>query len=134
MKKILIILFVIIANVSLSQNIVKTTETTSKKNDMAIEIEETTYFQYRFSFDNIPSSNFSSTVLPQLVEIFKSNVQFYDILKQFIVESKQDVEIDDIRNLFQNTDIRINYFRKDIIRKNNELILNPNFEISEYAN
>lgn len=123
MKKLLLILFIITTKIGLSQNTASTIRLNNKNEIEVTELksnDDFIFYQYRFSFDNLNNLAYTNAMMPQLIELFKTNVRFYEILKQFIVESEEDVQKYDLEKLFQNTDMRLNYFRKDLVNKINQ--------------
>jgi hypothetical protein len=102
----------------MSQTMVSTKNMTSFNDMVSTETNDVVIqYQYKISFYDMPNISYANTIIPQLMDLFKTNLTFCDAIKQFVIESNQDVSKRDIEKMIQNTDIKLNKFYKAQINK-----------------
>jgi hypothetical protein len=112
MKKFLLLTLMIIPLLSTSQNELRNFETLKVTFGDTITNK---YFLYRISFDNITTLELSKTIIPELMDIFKSVPHFFVELSEYNIISNIDIGDFELYQMFNDKHYKPTYFRKENI-------------------
>lgn len=112
MKRFLPLMLMIIPLLSISQNDERKFETFKVTFDDTITNK---YFLYRISFDNITTLELSKTIIPELMDIFKSKPHFFLELSEYNIISNIDIGDFELYQMFNGKHYKPTYFRKENI-------------------
>lgn len=112
MKRFLPLMLMIIPLLSISQNDERKFETFKVTFDDTITNK---YFLYRISFDNITTLELSKTIIPELMDIFKSKPHFFLELSEYNIISNIDIGDFELYQIFNGKHYKPTYFRKENI-------------------
>lgn len=110
MKRFLLLTLMVIPLLSTSQNETRNFET------FKVPIKDSVtnqYFLYRISFDNITTLELSKTIIPELMDIFKSKPEFFVELSEYNIISNVDVDDFELYQMFNNKHYKPNHFKKE---------------------
>lgn len=119
MKKVLIYLLLLIANVSNAQKMYEELDPEIIQEDTTMIVENITedttktFYHYRISFNDVNNKFDSGDLQTDMTEMFKTKTEFNEIIKQFVFVSTEDVEEYTLRTNLSNH--QLTYFKKIII-------------------
>jgi hypothetical protein len=119
MKKVLIYLLLLIANVSNAQKMYEELDPEIIQEDTTMIVENITedttktFYHYRISFNDVNTKFDSGDLQTDMTEMFKTKTEFNEIIKQFVFVSTEDVEEYTLRTNLSNH--QLTYFKKIII-------------------
>jgi hypothetical protein len=117
MKKVLIILLIITANSANAQNNYSEIETIGEDTIKIVEtlIQDSTklYYHYRISFNNVNNKFDSNDLKPEMVEMFGTEIEFNEIVKQFVFISDENIE--EVILIKKIINHELSFFKKTIL-------------------
>jgi hypothetical protein len=119
MKKVLIYLLLLIANVSNAQKMYEELDPEIIQEDTTMIVENITedttktFYHYRISFNDVNTKFDSGDLQTDMTEMFKTKTEFNEIIKQFVFVSTEDIEEYTLRTNLSNH--QLTYFKKIII-------------------